>query len=129
MPENSLIMHPNDAGALNIKDKERARLATRTGSGEVPVVFSRDVLRGTVYLSHGWGLYSRDPQDLSGKLCGTAASVFLPDDEGDEFTGMPFYSGLPCKVKKIRTKADPGKKKPAKKKTAAKKSGSPRGRK
>ncbi len=130
MPENSLIMHPDDAAALGIKDKERATLATRTGSGDVPVAFSKDVLRSTVYLSHGWGLYSRDPKDTSGKRLGTAASVFLPDQEGDEFTGMPFYSGLPCKVKKIKLTGQKKKKKAAPKKavkkSAAKKKASPR---
>jgi len=126
MPENSLVMHPDDAGALGIKDRERVRLATRSGTGDVPVAFSEDVLRSTVYLSHGWGLYSRDPKDLSGKLCGTAASVFLPDDEGDEFTGMPFYSGLPCKVEKIKkTAAKKAVKKTTTKKSKAKKKTGP----
>ncbi len=120
MPENSLIMHPDDGGALGIEDKERVRLATRTGDGEVPVSFTDDVTRGTVYLSHGWGLYSRDPKDTSGKLCGTAASVFLPDDEGDEFTGMPFYSALPCKIEKIKAGGQPAKKKAVKKKAVKK---------
>ena len=66
--------------------------------------FTKDVLPGTVYLSHGWGLYSRDPKDTSGKLRGTAAALFLPDEEGDEFTGLPYYNGIPCKVEKIKAK-------------------------
>ena len=63
MPENSLLIHPDDARPLRVKDGERVRMASRTGAAEVPVSFTRDVLRGTVYLSHGWGLYSRDPDD------------------------------------------------------------------
>ncbi len=93
-------MHPADAHSLGIEAKERVRMATRTGQTEVTVSPSEDVLPGTVYLSHGWGIYSRDPKDTSNQLRGTAASIFVPDDEGDEFTGMPFFSGLPCKVKK-----------------------------
>ena len=105
MAENSLLIHPDDARPLRVKDGERVRMASRTGAAQVPVSFTKDVLRGTVYLSHGWGLYSRDPSDNSGKLRGTAAAQFLPDDEGDEFTGLPFYSGIPCKVEKVKTKA------------------------
>jgi len=42
----------------------------------------------------------------SGRLRGTAAGLFLPDDEGDEFTGMPFYSGIPCKIEKGNQKGN-----------------------
>jgi len=78
------------------------------------------VLRGTVYLSHGWGLYSRDPKDTSGNLHGTAAAWLLSDDDGDEFTGMPFYSGVPCKVEKIKADAHRPKKNEVKKKSKPK---------
>jgi anaerobic selenocysteine-containing dehydrogenase len=119
MAENSLLIHPDDARPLRVKDGERVWMASRTGAAEVPVSFTKDVLPGTVYLSHGWGLSSRDPEDTSGKLRGTAAALFLPDDEGDEFTGMPFYSGIPCKVEKVKAKA-PRAKKTVKKKVMEK---------
>jgi len=121
MTENSLVMHPEDAASLGLRDGERARLASRVGEDEVPVSLSGDVLRGTVYLSHGWGLYSRDPGDRTGRLRGTPAALFLPDDEGDAFTWMPFYSGVPCKVEKIRARAPREKKKPAVKKASRRK--------
>lgn len=111
MPENGLLIHPDDASPLGVKDGERVRMASRTGAAEVPVSFTRDVLRGTVYLSHGWGLYSRNPNDSSGGLRGTAAAQFLPDEEGDEFTGLPYYSGIPCKVEKLKARAPRAKKK------------------
>jgi formate dehydrogenase len=117
MAENSLLMHPDDARPLRVKDGERVRMASRTGSALVPVSFTKDVLHGTVYLSHGWGLYSRDPGDESGKLRGTAAAQFLPDEEGDEFTGLPYYSGIPCRVEKVKAK------KKVVKKTASKNTG------
>jgi hypothetical protein len=58
---------------------------------------------------------------MSGKLRGTAAALFLPDEEGDEFTGLPFYSGIPCKVEKIKAGVPRVKKKAPLKKKAAKK--------
>jgi len=124
MPENSLLIHPDDARPLRVEDGERVRMASRTGAAEVPVSFTKDVLRGTVYLSHGWGLYSRDPGDKSGKLRGTASAQFLPDEEGDEFTGLPYYSGIPCKVEKVAKKAV--KKKVAKKPTRKKATDKPK---
>ena len=74
-----------------------------------------------MYLSHGWGLYSRDPGDGSDRLRGTPASLFLPDEDADAFTGLPFYSGVPCKVEKIGARAPSVKKKKARKKTPQKK--------
>ena len=119
MPENSLLIHPEDGRSLGIKDREQVRMATRTGSAEVPVSFTRDLLRGTVYLSHGWGLYSRDSEDTSGKFRGTAAALFVPDEEGDAFTGMPFYSGIPCRVEKIKARPPRKKKRAVVRKKAA----------
>ncbi|UCD83363.1 MAG: molybdopterin-dependent oxidoreductase [Deltaproteobacteria bacterium] len=101
MPTNSLVMHPDDAAPLGINEGDRVMMSSRTGKAEAPVMFNRDVLRGTVYLSHGWGLTSRDPKDNSGELRGTPAALFLPDDEGDAFTGLPLFSGIPCRVERI----------------------------
>ncbi len=125
MPENSLLIHPKDATPLRVRDGERVRMASRSGAADVPVSFTEDVLPGTVYLSHGWGLHSRDPKDTSGKLQGTAAALFLPDDEGDEFTGLPFYSGVPCKIEKIKAGAPKAKKKRASTKTKKKAASKP----
>jgi len=102
MPTNSLVMHPEDATPLGISDREKVMVSSRTGKAEAPVMFNSDVLQGTVYLSHGWGLTSRDLEDKSNNLHGTPAALFLPDDEGDVFTGLPLYSGVPCRVDKLK---------------------------
>jgi len=101
MPENTLTMHAEDAAARGITDKERVRISSRNGSAEVPVSLTTDILPGTVFLSHGWGLYSRDPQDRSGTQRGVAAGLFVSDEDGDEFSGMPLYNGIPCSVTKL----------------------------
>jgi len=101
MPENSLVMHPDDAYSADLSEESMARVITRTGSVETDVAFSADVAPGTVYLKGGWGLYSRDPDDDSGETRGASAAMLLPDDDGDRFTLMPLLSGVPCKVEKI----------------------------
>lgn len=101
MPSNTLTMHTDDAAARGIADKERVRLSSKHASAAIEVSLTADIMPGTVFLSHGWGLYSRDPGDLSGKLRGVAAALFVPDEEGDAFSGMPFYNGIPCAVTKL----------------------------
>jgi len=100
--ENRLQMNPGDAGALGLSDGDRARLATRSGEGIVPVSVSEDVSPGCVFLSHGWGLSARDPEAAPGEVRGVDAARFLSDGEGDLFSGMPFYSGVPCRVESRR---------------------------
>lgn len=101
MPCNSLTMHAEDAAARGIEDGERVRLSSRTGSAEIEVRLATDNLPGTAFLSHGWGLYTRDPHDQSQTQRGVAAALFVPDEDGDEFTGMPLYNGIPCTVAKL----------------------------
>jgi anaerobic selenocysteine-containing dehydrogenase len=101
--ENQVCMNPQDAADLGIAEGETVILSTRTGEDRVVVAVSADALRGCVFLSHGWGLASRDPQDMSGRVRGAAASTFLSDEEGDAFSGMPFYNGVPCRVGKRAT--------------------------
>ncbi len=100
--ENSLRMNPGDAAEQGLRDGDQARLTTRGGEGSVPVSLSEDVSPGCVFLSHGWGLTSRDPDTDPGEKRGMDASRFLCDEEGDVFSGMPFYSGVACRVEKAQ---------------------------
>lgn len=104
-PENRLTMNPQDAAELGLAEGEAALLNTRTGEDRVVVALSADASPGCVFLSHGWGLDSRDPREASGGKRGVAACAFLSDEEADEFSGMPFYSGVPCRVRKAVTPA------------------------
>lgn len=98
MTENYITLHPEDARDRGIVECDKVVLTTRTGEGKAPVKLTEDVLPGTVYLSHGWGLMSRDPSDRSGKMRGLETSRFIPDQQGDAFTGLPLYSGIPCQI-------------------------------
>ena len=104
--ENRIHMNPQDAAGLGIAEGETVILTTRTGEDRVVVGLSGDVSPGCVFLSHGWGLYSRDPKDVSRQRRGVAASTFLSDQEADAFSGMPFYSGVPCRVMKTSPPPD-----------------------
>ncbi len=98
--ENALIVHPKDTSPLGVSDGDTVRLFTRTNDAEVKIRISEDARPGSVFLSHGWGLKSRD-KNSEAMLGGVAASTFLPDDEGDEFTGLPFFNGVPCRIEKV----------------------------
>ena len=95
---DALQMNLGDAGKLGIEEGESVVLSNPQGRQTVPVTLSGDVRPGTVYLSHGHGLLSRDPDETSGEVQGVAAGHFVPDADADAFSGMPFLSGIPCRI-------------------------------
>jgi anaerobic selenocysteine-containing dehydrogenase len=95
---NRLQMNTADAAGQGISEGDRVVLSNDQGRETVQVTLSDDPRPGTVFLSHGHGLLSRDPDDHSGDVQGVAAAHFVPDADADAFSGMPFLSGIPCRV-------------------------------
>ena len=55
LPRNPDPLPPDDARALGVVDGRRARVASESGSVEVPVEVSDEMMRGVVSLPHGFG--------------------------------------------------------------------------
>ncbi|PTD95310.1 molybdopterin dinucleotide binding domain-containing protein [Pseudothauera lacus] len=54
-PHNPVVVHPDDALALGLRNGDRARLATPGGSAECTVLIHHGVMRGVVAVEHGFG--------------------------------------------------------------------------
>ncbi|MBW2463835.1 MAG: molybdopterin-dependent oxidoreductase [Deltaproteobacteria bacterium] len=54
-PLCTLLMHPADATAVGLADRDEAEVATQIGAVTVPVEFSESMMRGVVSLPHGFG--------------------------------------------------------------------------
>jgi len=65
------LLHPDDARRLGLDDGGRARIASRTSTGErsveAQIQISADMMPGVISLPHGWG------HDLPGTVLGLAA--------------------------------------------------------
>ncbi len=97
--ENFLVIHPDDVEGMNVSDNDQVKLISKTNEDLVRISLSTAVLPGSIYLSHGWGLITRDPNSVE-VMPGIVAGKFVSDIDGDEFTGMPFYNGIPCRIEK-----------------------------
>ncbi len=101
---SKLVVHPDDLAGLGIEDNgegiEKVRLISQNNQAIVIVSLSRDVVPGSVHLSHGWGLISRDPNSDE-MMEGVSAGDFVSDFEYEEFTAMPLLSGIPCRIEGI----------------------------
>jgi anaerobic selenocysteine-containing dehydrogenase len=54
-PRCTLLLHPDDAARIGVRDGESVRVRSRVGSVLVPAEVTPDVMPGVVSLPHGWG--------------------------------------------------------------------------
>jgi hypothetical protein len=51
----TLLLHPDDAGALGLTEGATARVTSRAGTIDVPVEITDAIMRGVASVPHGWG--------------------------------------------------------------------------
>jgi anaerobic selenocysteine-containing dehydrogenase len=95
----TLLVHPDDAAALGLRDGERAKVAGVNGSLLAPVEVTDAMMPGVVSLPHGWG------HDVDGVQLGVASarpgvnSNLLADTEHfDPLSGNAVLNGIPVDV-------------------------------
>lgn len=82
-----LDIHPEDAGNLEIKDGDRVRISTPSGSVEATAHLTATVLPGVVHMYHG-----NEKANLS---------YLMAHDFLDPISGYPGYKSFPCRVEKL----------------------------
>ncbi len=95
----TLLMHPDDAANRDLIMGQRVQVRSRTGSIEIPVEISEEMMPGVISIPHGWG------HDRSGVQLGVArqhAGVSINDltDEQsiDALCGTAAFNGTWVKV-------------------------------
>ena len=95
----TLLVHPDDAGALDLADGGAARVTSEAGSVEVVVEVSDEVRRGVVSLPHGWG-HDRPGtrQSVAREHAGTNTNLLAPGHFVDVPSGNAAVNGIPVEV-------------------------------
>ena len=95
----TLLMHPTDAEARQLRDGDDVRITSRVGAVVVQLEVTNTVMPGVVSLPHGWG-HDRPGTRLGIANVHAGASINdLTDDERlDTLTGNAGFSGVPVKV-------------------------------
>jgi len=103
-PACTLLMHPQDAATYGVADGAVARVTSRVGTVEVPVVVTDSMMPGVVSLPHGWG-HGRPGVQLSTATTvpGVSINDLTDDARVDALCGVAGFSGTPVTV----TPADP----------------------
>lgn len=98
----TLMIHPDDARARNLGDGGMAEVSSRTGTVQIKVEVTDDMMPGTVSIPHGWG---HSLHGIRMSVAQAHAGVSLNDltDETamDPLSGNAALSGIPVEVRGI----------------------------
>lgn len=100
----TLMVHPEDAAALQLADGDLADVSSRVGRVRVPVTVTDDVMPGVVSLPHGYG-HGRAGVKLgvATRNAGVSVNDLTDDDALDALTGNAAFSGTPVRVGRARS--------------------------
>ena len=97
---DQLLMHPHDLASRGLTSGQIVEITSRTGSIQVPVVASTDVMRGVISLPHGWG-HNRDGARTGIASAHAGASYNDISDEKflDAISGNAALNGIAVEVR------------------------------
>jgi anaerobic selenocysteine-containing dehydrogenase len=95
----TLLIHPDDADRVGVRDGTVARVSSEAGAVDVPVEVTDEMTRGVVSLPHGWG-HNLDGVRLSvaREHAGVNNNLLAPGHLVDEISGNAVVNGIPVEV-------------------------------
>jgi anaerobic selenocysteine-containing dehydrogenase len=95
----TLLVHPDDAAQLGLRDGGRAKVAAVGGSLFAPVEVSDTMMRGVVSLPHGWG-HDVDGVQLrvASNRPGVNSNLLADTEHFDPLSGNAVLNGIPVDV-------------------------------
>jgi anaerobic selenocysteine-containing dehydrogenase len=98
-PRCTLHVHPDDASRLGLADGGHARVTSRVGTVDAPVVVTDAVRPGVVSLPHGWGHDRPDTRlRVAGERAGVNSNVLSDHEAMDPLSGTSVLNGIPVTV-------------------------------
>ncbi len=94
----TLMIHPDDADRIDVKDGDKVRISSRVGQVVAPAELTNDMMPGVVSLPHGFG-HGRDGVQLRVATSHAGVSVNdLTDERAIDVSGNAAFSGVPVTV-------------------------------
>jgi anaerobic selenocysteine-containing dehydrogenase len=97
------LMHEADAADLRINDGDKVRISSPSGSIDIPVTLTADIVRGTVAVPHGWGHGGTGAWRVANRAGGVNVNRLMSTDPDDieSLAGMAWLTGVPVSVGQI----------------------------
>jgi anaerobic selenocysteine-containing dehydrogenase len=98
-PRCVLLVNPDDAARLSLRDGGRARVASSRGEVEVTVAVTDEMMPGVVSLPHGWGHHRPGARtSVASAHAGVSINDLTDETRLDRLTGSAAFSALPVDV-------------------------------
>ena len=95
----TLLVHPRDAERLGLRDGQPARVRSRVGELQAPVVVSDEMMPGVVSLPHGFGHDAEGARlGVARQHAGTNSNLLTDEHAVDELSGNGVLNGIPVEV-------------------------------
>ncbi len=95
----TLLVHPSDAERLGLRDGQVARVRSRVGELQAPVVVSDEMMPGVVSLPHGFGHDAEGARlGVARQHAGTNSNLLTDEDSVDELSGNGVLNGIPVDI-------------------------------
>ncbi|PJZ76207.1 dehydrogenase [Leptospira neocaledonica] len=97
----TLMIHPEDANLLGIKEEEEVFVESRVGKIGLPAEITEEMMRGVVSIPHGFG-HAKEGVSLqvASKFAGSSINDLTDDQVLDELSGNAAFSGIPVFLSK-----------------------------
>jgi anaerobic selenocysteine-containing dehydrogenase len=97
----TLLIHPDDAGPLEVRSGDRVRITSRVGAIEAEAEVTDAILKGVVSLPHGWGHDRAGTQlRVASEHAGVSLNDLTDDALVDRLSGCTHLNGIPVKVER-----------------------------
>jgi anaerobic selenocysteine-containing dehydrogenase len=94
-----LLVHPQDAARLGIVAGGRARVRSRVGELEAPVVVSDEIMPGVVSLPHGFGHDAPGARlQVAREHAGVNSNLLTDEALLDALSGNGVLNGIPVEI-------------------------------
>ena len=100
---NYCYMNPEDAKQLGIEDSEVVRVSTRIGHIDIPAKLTHDLMRGVVWIPHGWGRTVETVPEMAVEKRGVNVNLITDDDwrKLETLGGMVLLDGIKVGLERI----------------------------
>ncbi|TGK06268.1 molybdopterin oxidoreductase family protein [Leptospira fletcheri] len=97
----TLLIHPDDAESLGIREEEEVLVESRVGKIFLPAELTDDMMRGVVSIPHGFGhTRSGTKLQVASQFAGASINDLTDDSSVDEFSGNAAFSGIPVSIRR-----------------------------
>jgi len=97
---NFCYINSDDASKLGINDDQQIRISTNIGSIEIKARITSDLMKGVVWIPHGWGRTVKKIPDQARAKTGINVNLITDDNwkNLETYAGMVLLDGIPVKI-------------------------------